>query len=105
MSLENYDGMNVCKNQDDFNVAFRKALKQNNKDAEKKAKPWMYVYAIVWLIFFVWALLLAMQVAPGPARIVHLVFAMIFSPVYVLAYYLGALGQDNEVMMGFRKFY
>lgn len=102
---ESYTGANVCNTQDDFNVAFKKALKQNNKDAMEKAKPWLYVYMTLWMIFFVWALVLAMQVAPGPNRLVHLVFAMVFSPVYVIAYYLGALSENKGVSMSFGKFY
>jgi hypothetical protein len=102
---ESYTGTNVCNTQDDFNIAFDKALKQNNKDAMKKARPWVYVYMTLWMIFFIWALVLAMQVAPGPNRLVHLVFAMVFSPVYVLAYYFGALGESKGVMMGMSRFY
>jgi hypothetical protein len=96
---------NVCNTQDTFNVAFDNALKQNNKDAVKKAKPWIYVYATLLMIFFIWALLLAMQVAPGPNKIVHLVFAMVFSPLYVIAYYLGAIDDNKGVMMGMSRFY
>jgi len=101
---ESYTGSNVCDSQDDFNVAFKKALKQNNKDAMKKAQPWIYVYTTIWMIFFVWALVLAMQISPGPNRLLHLVLAMVFSPVYVISYYLGIL-QSDKVAMGFGKFY
>jgi bacteriorhodopsin len=104
-NIESYTGKNVCDNQDDFNVAFDKALKQNNKDAMKKARPWVYVYVTLFMIFFIWALVLAMQTSPGPHRIVHLVIAMVFSPIYVLAYYLGALGEGKGVMMGMSQFY
>lgn len=82
----------VCDNQSDFNHAFRKALKHNNKENLKKARPWMYVYMVLWLIFLVWALMLAIQVPAGPERVEHLVFALVFGPAYVLAYYLGSLG-------------
>lgn len=100
---EFYTGKDVCATQDDFNVAFDKALKQNNKDAMKKMAPWVYVYMVLWLIFFVWALVLAMQVASGPTRVVHLVFAMVFSPIYVLAYYLGAL--EGKSVMAMNRLY
>lgn len=96
---------NVCDTQDKFNVAFDKALKQNNKDSMKKTKPWVYVYMTLWMIFFIWALVLAMQVHHGPNRIVHLVFAMAFSPLYVLAYYLGALNDGKSMGMGMGRFY
>ena len=99
VTQENYDpNKPVCDNQDDFNHAFRKAIKYNNQENMNKAKPWVYVYLVLWMIFFVWAVLLAMQVAPGPERVEHIVFAMVFSPVYVLAYYLGAMGSYKSGM-------
>lgn len=85
--------MSVCNNQDAFNQAFRSALKYNNKENMKKARPWMYVYLVLWLLFFVWGVMLAIQVPSGPERVEHLVFAIVFGPVYVLAYYIGALGK------------
>lgn len=101
---EFYTGSNVCDTQDDFNVAFDKAIKQNNKDAMKKSTPWIYVYIVLLMIFFVWALVLAMQVPPGPGRLVHLVLAMVFSPIYVLAYYLGALEEKGVGMAMHRNY-
>lgn len=98
---ENYDPSKpVCDNQSDFNIAVRKALKYNMKEDMKKAKPWIYVYMVLWAIFFVWAVIIAMKVAPaGAERTEHLVFAMVFSPIYVIAYYLGMMG--NNIGMGF----
>ncbi len=94
--MENYDpNKPVCDNQDDFNKAFRKAVKYNNKKANKKAQPWMIAYLVLWAIFLVWAVMLAMKVAPGPQRVMHLTFAFLFAPAYVLATYLGMLGQGK----------
>lgn len=103
MSQEFYDGTNVCDTQNDFNVAFKKALKQNNKDAEKKALPWISVLTVIMVIFTVWAIILAMQVEKGSKRLVHFVLAFLFSPVYVFSYYLTNLrtGQDTTTY-GFR---
>lgn len=84
----------VCKSQDDFNKAFREALKYNNKENWKKTKGWVYVYLVLWVVFFVWAIMLAMQVQDPKGRTVHLVLAIIAPPVYVLAYYLGMTGKD-----------
>jgi len=89
----------VCDNQSDFNQALRKAIKYNNKEDMKKARPWLYVYLVLYMIFVVWALLLAMKVPPGPERVEHLVFALVFGPAYVLAYYLGALGGGGGGVM------
>ena len=95
MSVENYDpSQPVCDNQDDFNHAFRKALEYNNKENYKKNKPWMYVSLVLWIIFFIWAIMLAMKMPQGPERVVHLVFAMVFSPLYVISYYLGAMNVE-----------
>ncbi len=93
----------VCDNQDDFNKAFRKAIKYNNKQNWKDGKPWAYVYLGLWLVFFIWAILLAMQVQDPRGRVIHLVFAIVASPVYVLAFYLGALSvpKGSVASMGY----
>lgn len=102
MLEENYNSSApVCDNQQDFNVAFRKALKHNMKEDVKKMGVWLYIYMILWLVFFVWALCIAMKVAPsGPDRTLHLVFAMVFSPIYVIAYYLGMMQSGSGMMFG-----
>lgn len=88
---EYYDpNSNVCTNQDDFNMALRKAIEFNARKNNRRIQPWLYVYAVIWLIFFIWAIVLAMQMPVGPDRVEHLVFAMVFSPIYVIAYYLGS---------------
>lgn len=105
MNQEYYDPSKpVCNNQADFNIAFHKAIKQNNKDAMKKAKPWVVVSLTIWIIFFVWALILAMSLPSGAEKTVHLVFAMTFSPVYVLAHYLGLIS-EKDISMGMRRRY
>jgi hypothetical protein len=97
--------MNICGSQDNFNHAFDKAVRYTEKENLKKVKPWVYVSATLWLVFFVWALLLAMQVEAGQNRLVHLVLAMVFSPVYVLSYYIGVVSDDKNVVMSMGKFY
>jgi bacteriorhodopsin len=92
---ERYDpNANVCDNQADFNQALQAGIKYNNQQAVKQAGAWMWVYLVLYLVFFVWAILLAMQVAQGPDRTVHLVFAVVFSPLYVLSHYLGMMKQN-----------
>lgn len=89
MNRENYDPSKpVCDNQDDFNVAVREAIKYNNKQDMKKVQGVLGVWLALYVIFFVWAVILALKVQNPEHRIVHLVFAMIASPIYVLAYYL-----------------
>jgi len=98
-NVEPYDPNDpVCQNQDDFNMAFRKAVKYNNKKAMKDNRPWIIVYAVLWLVFLIWGVLLAMQLPPGPERTEHLLFALVFGPAYVLAYYLGVMGGGKSRM-------
>jgi hypothetical protein len=100
---ENYDpNQPVCNNQADFNQAFRKALRYNVKEEMKKDKAWMAVYIVIWLIFFVWAIMLALKVPVGPERTEHLLFAIVVPPAYVLAHYIGVAGKPSMGSMGFR---
>lgn len=99
--MELYDpNQPVCNSQDDFNIALRKGLKYNFQQTEKKLKPYMYVSFAIMFIFIVWALLLAMKVSPGPDRVAHLVFAIVFSPIYVIGYYLGMMGDGVKMGCG-----
>ena len=81
--------MSLCNNQDDFNDAFYKALKHSRKKDNKKMASGVGVYMLIHLIFLFWAIILALK-QPKDQQIVHLTLAMVFSPVYVLAYYLNA---------------
>jgi len=87
--MEKYDPkQNVCGNQDDFNMAVREAAKYTEKQELEKMKPMIYVYLVLWFIFITWAVMLALKVSPQD-RVIHLVFAIMAPPVYVLASYLG----------------
>ena len=78
-----------CTNQADFNKALRTGIKYTNK--KNKNRQWTWMYTALWAIFFVWGILLAMKIPTGQMRSLHTVLAIVFSPVYVLAYYLGML--------------
>lgn len=98
MLEENYDpAQPVCNNQADFSQAYKNAIKDVQNSYMEESKPWIYVYAVLWLVFFVWGLLLAMKVPDGPERTEHILFAIVFSPVYVLAHYLG---KGSKAQMG-----
>jgi len=91
--MENYDpSMPVCDNQDDFNRAFRNAVKYNMNKNEKKARPWMTIYAILYIVFLIWAFsIVCKNVLPGPDRVLHMLFALLFAPAYVLVHYLARM--------------
>jgi hypothetical protein len=99
--VENYDPAKpVCDNQADFNEAVRHAIKYSQEQAYKDVpKGAMYVYVIVYLILFIWALMLALQVK-GSDRPLHIALAVLFSPVYILSYYLSKWGGGEGATMG-----
>lgn len=77
----------VCDTQNDFNHAFRDAVKYVNK--KDRPKMWVQIVAmVILLIMIVWALMLAMRVSSGADQKVHLVLALVFAPFYIISYYL-----------------
>ena len=92
MIEEEYDPQsNVCSNQDDFNHALKSALRHIEKENIKNENSYMFLYLVPWMIFFVWALILALKVPAGPMKTIHVLFAILFSPLYVIATLFGAL--------------
>jgi hypothetical protein len=81
---------NICDNQQDFNIGMYKAVKQYRHDKTKKMSSAFYSYGTVWMIFFIWAIILSFK-QQGSSRTVHFLFAILFSPAYVIAYYLSKL--------------
>jgi hypothetical protein len=47
------------------------------------------------LVFYLWALLLAMRVTDPQHRVLHIIFALLTGPLYVLSFYLGMM--DNKM--------
>lgn len=92
---ENYDPTKpVCDNQNDFNQAVRHAI-QFNMEEDRKNLSKNTVFVIVYMVFFIWAIMLALKVK-GEDRVLHIALAVLFSPVYVLAYYLSGLYSSSE---------
>jgi hypothetical protein len=91
---EKYDSeMPVCNNQADFNEAVKTAL-EYTQDKEMQQTPVLVV--LLWLLFLVWAVMLAVKIPAGPKRTMHILFAMLASPLYVLSHYLGmSVGSGN----------
>lgn len=92
MNRERYDPSKpVCDNQDDFNIAVKKALKQKSEDDYNDSKTGIAVLSLLYFIFVIWALVLAMKLPSGSERTEHLIFAMFTGPVYVVAHYLNGM--------------
>lgn len=101
---ENYDRAKpVCDNQDDFNTALYTAVQENADKNLEKNKPWIVVYGVVWFILMIWGVLLAMKTESGPNRLLHIMFAITFAPLYVIAYYVSGWGGGggSEASFGF----
>ena len=79
--------MSLCDNQDKFNDAFYKALKKSRKKDNKNMVKGAGCYALIHIIFLFWGIMLALK-QPVDQQIVHITLAIVFSPAYVLAYYL-----------------
>jgi hypothetical protein len=81
---------NVCQDQHKFNDAFYKALKH----ADKKVTPKPIVlYVVIHIIFLVAAIMIATATQPKENRLIHYTLAIMFAPVYVLAYILNRIIQ------------
>jgi len=87
---------NVCVNQQVYNKAFRSALKENTRANIRDAGDWYYLIIALYFVFLFWAVILAMRVPAGSKRTLHITVALIASPMYVLAHYLGQLGDDKN---------
>lgn len=89
----------VCNNQDNFNVALQKGLQYVQDKNVRNNRGMIAVSVALWVIFIVWAVMLAMQVPDPNSRRVSLVFALIAGPAYVLAHYLGLSASDKGAGM------
>lgn len=81
---------NICQDQTSFNNAIGTALDSYAEDRKVPTSS-MYLYLVLVLIFFLWAIVLAFRLKRGNERTLHLFLAMIASPVYVISYYLNCL--------------
>lgn len=82
----------VCSDQTTFNNALNNGL-DAYADSKQPKKGVMMTVSIIWLIFLVIALILALH-APVPDhshKIYHLFFALLAPPIYVFAYLLGMI--------------
>lgn len=77
--------MSICSDQKKFNAAFRSAM----QSYFQQSYPCNSVITIIGLIMFllyIYAIILAMRVQDPNQRIIHILAALVFGPLYVLAY-------------------
>lgn len=84
---------NVCDNQKIFNAAFSRAMNSYKTGEIKqlttgKLGTIYTITTILYLVFIIWGVILAMRVQDKEKRILHITFALIAGPAYVFAYYL-----------------
>jgi hypothetical protein len=84
--------MNVCKDQETFNDAFKNAVKAQRKSDDKKIRTPLRMYIITHSIFVLWAIVLAMNTSKTD-QVLHLTMAIVFGPAYVMAYYISQLSK------------
>ena len=85
---------NVCNDQKTFNKAVKKAI-NNLDDPDSKNQTANLIMVLITLTFYVWALLLALKVQDKQHRLLHVLFALVFGPIYVLAYYASMIDMDS----------
>ncbi len=51
----------------------------------------MVAYAVIHLILLFWGVMLALNSQPPENRVIHIILAMLFAPLYVLSYYVNSL--------------
>ena len=76
---------NVCKDQKSFNRALDKAINR-----QYKLSGPLIVYIILHIVLAVYAIMLALK-QPVENRLVHVVLAIIASPVYIIAYWVSPM--------------
>lgn len=92
--------------QNSYNKAFKKALNNYKREEEIKAgvrcddndtscKVGMVVMFIIMILFYLWALIIALKVSDPEHRTLHVLFALAFGPLYVLAHYASVLGEKS----------
>lgn len=91
MSSPTGPNYNVCEDQNKFNKALNKALVKADEDLIEKKSGVFFLYGILYFILMILAVILAMKTPAGEQRIVHLLLALVFSPIYVFCYYLQEL--------------
>tara|TARA_B100000401_G_scaffold223311_1_gene151116 strand:+ start:5204 stop:5500 length:297 start_codon:yes stop_codon:yes gene_type:complete len=85
---------NVCRDQNTFNDAVHDAI-NNYRDSyswdslSQSQKTMAILFLVFYLIFTIWAVILALRVPKeNGARTFHVIVALLFGPLYFIAYYI-----------------
>lgn len=100
------DSNNVCMSQSSYNQAFGKALDEYKKEQEIKygfrcgdndmgCKFNVMITCVIMIIFYLWALLIALKIKEPEHRTLHVLLALLTGPLYVLAHYASTLGSEG----------
>lgn len=81
---------NICQDQTSFNNALSIGL-DTYRDEQKMSSGTMGIYLLLVLVLFVWALVLAFRLKRGNERLLHILVAMLASPIYIISYYLNCM--------------
>lgn len=89
------DNTNVCENQETFNKAVDEALREytDNETPNPTARSiaLSIAYILLILLFLVWAVYLVSTEKKSDERVIHFLYAIILSPIYVLSHYLNEI--------------
>ena len=100
------NGTNLCMNQESYNQAFGEALDEYKKEQEIRygfrcgendisCKINVLIMGIIMIIFYLWALLIALKIRDPEHRTLHVLFALATGPLYVLSHYASLLGSEQ----------
>lgn len=86
---------NVCQDQETLNKALRKAVVREIR----KNEPSNFIKTssiIIYFIIIFYAVMLALK-TPENTRQLHVIFAFLFSPLYIISYYLSGIKMKNNL--------
>ena len=96
MSEQDISGeKNLCDNQQNFNLAFKKALNQYDIEMRRDNQSMQTVIVVLYVMLTIWGIMIAMK-KDKQHRVFHVGFALAFGPLYVLSTYASKCGANGE---------
>lgn len=87
-NMRNKNG-SPCEDQKSFNKALRNAIEYNREKDMEEGQVAMWVLLALWLLLIVWAVNVVSDMPRGANRVLHGTAAIVASPAYLIAHYLG----------------